>query len=78
MPEGYGFERVSVSPNLGGLGEIHGTVPHPKGDIKVSFRKNTEGKINGTVILPKDLTGNFNWKGVKIPLKSGKNEINIR
>lgn len=78
MPEGYGFDRVSVSPNLGGLGEIHGTVPHPKGDIKVSFRKNTEGKINGTVILPKDLTGDFSWKGVKIPLKSGKNEINIR
>ena len=78
MPDDYEFKKVKISPNLGSLTEIEGKVPHPKGDISVSFRKNLEGGINGTIVLPQGLDGVFEWRGARSALKSGENKIKVK
>ena len=53
-----GFRTVIVRPHLGKLAYAKGTVPHPKGLIRVSV-------LNGTadVVLPPGVTGELIWKG---------------
>jgi hypothetical protein len=55
-PHGFGFERVHICPNLAGLREARGAVPHPKGLIRVELRQNG-ARVAGTIELPPDLTG---------------------
>ena len=77
-PGDYGFKKVTISPNLGTLNEISGSMPHPNGEIKVNFRKNLEGGMDGTIILPEGLGGKFVWRGSKSDLTPGENSIHVR
>jgi hypothetical protein len=65
-----GFRRVSVRPHLGKLKRASGVVPHPKGAVEVRLDGTT-----ATVVLPPDITGEFEWRGVKRELKAGRNVI---
>ncbi len=76
MPADYGFSKIRVSPNLGDLKEISGTIPHPKGEIRVMFRKNLEGGIDGSIKTP--VGGEFEWRGAKTKLRAGDNEIRVK
>ncbi len=67
-----GFRRVSVRPHLGKLRRAAGAVPHPKGFVEV--------RIDGqavTVVLPPEITGQFEWRGVHQELTPGVNPIRI-
>jgi hypothetical protein len=53
-------------------------MPSPKGIISVMLkRKNKSGGIKGEVILPENLDGKFIWNGTEIPLRGGKQKIDI-
>ena len=73
-PAADGYAKVLVAPQPGGLKSIKAAAPTPKGNVYVELRFN-DGRAIGTVVLPPGLTGEFEWKGVRTPLKSGMNEF---
>lgn len=74
--DGVAFSKVKITPHLGQITDITGTMPHPKGSISVSYKlENRKWKIQ--VELPKTITGNLVWKGKTIALKEGVNKFNI-
>lgn len=58
-----GFNKIRIEPNLGYLKKAEGTMPHPRGEIKVSYVINSLGKCNATISIPKGTSGVFVWKG---------------
>ncbi|WP_211217521.1 alpha-L-rhamnosidase C-terminal domain-containing protein [Segetibacter koreensis] len=71
-----GFAKVKIEPHLGSLKNVTGEMPHPKGKIKVDYRNN-DGKWNIEINLPKEVSGDFIWKGKSYKLKEGNNLINV-
>jgi alpha-L-rhamnosidase len=71
-----GFHRVRIAPNPGKLKHISATMPHPKGEIRVSLQR-SGGKLVADVDLPSGITGNFDWLGRSFALKSGKNHLEL-
>lgn len=71
-----GFEKVKIEPHLGSIEKISGEIPHPKGEIAVSYLK--EGnEWNIKVSLPLETTGTFYWKGSRYALKGGLNTLRL-
>ncbi|HEX8985103.1 MAG TPA: alpha-L-rhamnosidase C-terminal domain-containing protein [Bryobacteraceae bacterium] len=69
-----GFRRVIVRPALGKLTRVAGAVPHPKGEIAVSYAL-SGGKLEATVTLPAGVEGDFVWKGERRPLPAGTSKL---
>lgn len=72
--DGLGFSKVKITPHLGQLTDIGGSIPHPKGTISTNY-KFENGKWKIQISLPKTVTGTLNWKGKSTLLKEGNNEI---
>jgi len=72
-PKVPGFKEVRIEPHLCGLSEISGTIPHPKGEIKISVKRDNFAEIS----LPKGIKGEFIWEDKKFLLKGGKQKIKI-
>ena len=69
-----GFSKVKITPHLGDLTNIGGTMPHPKGSIEVSYKlENNKWKVQ--IELPKTITGTLVWQGKNVALKEGLNEL---
>lgn len=65
-----GFNKIRIEPHLGSLKKAEGSIPHPKGEIKVSYIVDAKGKCNATVAIPKGTSGVFVWKGKEYFLKN--------
>jgi len=75
-PSAPGFKAVRVAPQPGGLKKITSKTPHPKGFVEQ--RLAFEGdKVSGTVTLPEGIAGEFIWRGARLPLKAGAQEISL-
>lgn len=74
--DGLGFSKVKIEPHLGDLTQISGKMPHPNGEIAVSYQLN-QNQWNMVVELPKSISGSFIWKGKKIQLKEGVNTLKL-
>jgi alpha-L-rhamnosidase len=83
-PGSPGFATVRIAPHLGKLGALKATFPHPKGNIDVEYHSTPAqgdpsvrggSAFHATVTLPGDLTGTFEFNGIRKPLKSGVNQI---
>lgn len=63
-----------IAPQPSGLAWIRAKTPHPQGLIEsnLSF---ADGGVSGTVTLPGNLTGTFEWQGKSIPLQAGRNSL---
>ena len=51
-----GYKVVKINPHLGDLEWVEGSVPTPFGDIKISHRKDAEGKVVSKVDAPSGVT----------------------
>lgn len=71
-----GLKKVLISPSLGELKNVSGSIPHPKGEISVSYSLDTEGNLKAVIILPQEVTGTFIWKGKEYLLNPGEQTIN--
>lgn len=71
-----GFSKVKIEPHLGDIKEIGGEMPHPKGNIAVSY-KVKNGRLKAVVELPSSINGVFVWKGKTVQLQGGTNELEI-
>jgi hypothetical protein len=76
VPDAPGFSRVLIRPALGGLTEVEGSMPHPRGMIRVKFRKTGAG-IAGEVELPVGVSGRFVYGGKEVVLKGGKQMVRL-
>jgi hypothetical protein len=76
MPDAPGFSRVLIRPALGELTEVEGSMPHPKGMIRVKLRKLGAG-VEGEVELPVGVTGRFVYGGKEVELKGGRQKISL-
>ena len=77
VPDAPGFARVRIAPALGELKEVSGKMPHPAGEIQVSFSKNGTKGLTGEVTLPVGLTGKLVWQGKELALKSGRQTVSF-
>ena len=71
-----GFAKVVIEPALGPLTRLDASIPHPKGEIAVSYvlrKKHLTAEVN----LPKDVTGVFRWNGKEFQLNGGRNKVMI-
>lgn len=73
-PAAPGFQEVAIAPHLGPLEQLKATLPHPQGDIAVSYQRKGAALI-ADVTLPAKLSGWFYWKGKKIPLHAGQQHL---
>ena len=55
--------------------KIGGVMPHPNGLVQVQYNIANSGQLNAVIVLPKNLTGTFIWKGQNIDLHPGENKI---
>lgn len=73
-PAAPGFREVTIEPHLGPLQKLTASLPHPLGDITVSYERKGESLI-ADVTLPEKLSGSFVWKGKKVALRGGKQQL---
>lgn len=71
-----GFKKVVIKPSLGELKNVSGSIPHPMGEIAVSYCM--DKKMKAKISLPKGVTGVFIWKEKEYLLKPGVQTINIK
>lgn len=74
-PAKSGFQSVRIAPALGPLTWAKGTMPHPQGQIQVSFRRKDTSGIEAEITLPGNLTGTFFWNKQSVALHSGSQKI---
>ena len=73
-PASAGFEQVSIQPQLAGLTEIYGIMPHPKGEIEADLHL-VSGHLTGVIRLPIGVTGQFEYGEQKQILIAGENML---
>ncbi|MHB8734726.1 MAG: alpha-L-rhamnosidase-related protein [Terriglobales bacterium] len=71
-----GFAAVKIAPHLGALRRLNATLPHPDGDITVTYVRGNAG-TSADITLPESLTGTFEWKGKSYPLHAGKQSLEL-
>ena len=73
-PASFGFRTVRIAPQLGSLPTARGTLPHPRGALRVDFSLRA-GQLTGQVELPEGLRGELVHDGKTRPLRGGKQTI---
>ena len=77
-PAGPGYKSVNIEPALGALNFIKASYPHYLGNIKVDLKKTQKNGVEGTVELPKGLTGVFRYNDRVISLREGVQKITLQ
>ena len=73
-PAAPGFREVAIEPHLGPLVTLRATLPHPQGEITVSYRRAGEHLV-ADITLPDKLFGWFTWCGRKVALRGGNQHL---
>jgi alpha-L-rhamnosidase len=77
VPGSPGFGSVVIRPALGELREVHGSMPHPKGVIRVDLVRKGGSGISAVIELPPSTGGRFYWNGQERELHPGIQNINM-
>jgi hypothetical protein len=75
-PTSAGHKTVEIAPSFGELKQIKAVYPHPLGNIELDLRK-VESRVEGTIIVPKEIEATFVWGNQKISLSSGKQNVRV-
>jgi alpha-L-rhamnosidase len=75
-PASDGFKRVEIEPQMGILQTVHAGMPVQQGLIKVDYEKTGAG-LDAKVEMPGNIEGDIVWKGKRIPLHQGQQEIHL-
>ena len=70
-PASPGFSSVLVAPQPGSLEWFSGTVPHPRGEIRIEMKKNAGG-IHFSIWIPEKVHGSFCYGGETHTLEGGQ------
>jgi alpha-L-rhamnosidase len=75
-PASQGFATVRIAPHLGHLTRASATMPHPRGELRVSLR--VDGAVlDAEVTLPEGVTGTFVWAGKTVALHAGAQTVRL-
>lgn len=66
-PGAPGYARLKVEPSLGSLRRVEAAAATPSGPVRVRYRL-TDEQLSAEIVRPKDLPGEFVWKGKSYPL----------
>ena len=77
-PSRPGFRTVAITPHLGALKHVQGSMPCPQGMIEVDLRRTGLRGIKAIVVLPEKLSGTFTWQGTTLSLQPGRHLINLK
>jgi hypothetical protein len=69
-PGAPGFRTVRLTPHPGALERIDAAMPHPKGTIAVTYRRQGSTLV-AEVTLPDGLPGELVWRGERHSLRAG-------
>ena len=72
-----GFNTVLIDPHLGNLKRASGAMPHPKGEISVSYSSDKDGKWKAVISLPIGTSGTFVWQDKSFQLHQGENKFDL-
>jgi alpha-L-rhamnosidase len=76
LPGAPGFAHVRLEPHLGPLTEASGSIPHPKGEVVVSYQR--AGKtLTADIALPEGVTGRLVWRGHGVALTGGRQRVTV-
>jgi hypothetical protein len=75
-PAAAGFSRVEIRPHLGNLKQLKAAMPHPQGEIRVSYRRRGRA-LSAEVTLPAGLSGTFYWDGRQADLRPGRQRLSF-
>ena len=70
------YRSVRIAPQPGPLKWIKTTSPTPKGEIRLDLRFDGMA-VRGSVCLPQELSGEFQWRGRSLRLKPGATDVNM-
>jgi hypothetical protein len=70
------FRKVRVRPFLGALERVSGSIPHPWGEVAVAFER-AGGTLRARIELPRNVAGEFSWRGVQRDLSPGLNVFTV-
>lgn len=71
-----GFRRVTIRPFLGRLTRVSGTVPHPRGEVVVSLRRDGDA-LEADVRLPEGVEGEVLWRGARSAVGPGQSKVRL-
>jgi alpha-L-rhamnosidase len=72
-----GFKTIFIEPHLGDITNIKGTMPHPEGQVSVSYVKDKKGKWIIDIEIPENTVGELSWNDKRYPLEVGKNSVDV-
>jgi hypothetical protein len=72
-----GFSTVNIAPQPGNLETIVANYPTKHGMITLDLQFDKNGRVTGSITLPKEIKGKFDWQGKQLILNSGKKDINL-
>lgn len=75
-PGAAGYKRLRVAPALGRLKWVSATAATPSGTVSVSYRKSAD-RLEVTVTRPRDLPGEFVWRGRAYPLAKARTNLSV-
>jgi len=75
-PGAPGFRSVAITPHLGKLQHVAGSMPTPHGPVEVSYEKRN-GAWTARVKLPENLSGSLSWRGQLLPLHPGTQTLKL-
>jgi alpha-L-rhamnosidase len=75
-PGAPGFATVRVEPHLGTLDHLEASLPHPRGPVSVSYRRDGRA-LEVRVTLPPGLAGEFSWRGLTRALQPGEQSFRV-
>ena len=76
-PAAPGFRRVRIAPAPGPLRRLSSHLPHPRGHIALELTFPETGVCRGEVVLPGETCGELVWGTETVPLRPGKQRIDV-
>jgi alpha-L-rhamnosidase len=75
-PASPGFRSVRIEPHLGTLGQLDVRMPHPRGAITASYRRDDKA-LEVRIHLPPGLRGEFVWGDLTRTLREGDQSFRV-
>jgi len=75
-PTGWFWSGAEIAPQPGGLKVLRSETPTPRGGIRLDLAFDG-AKVKGTVEVPSGLPCDFVWRGRRVRLSPGRNEIDF-
>lgn len=75
-PAGPGYSRLRIEPHLGALKRVDATAATPRGPVTVRYRID-QGVLQAEIIAPRDLPGEFRWRGESHPLTGARTRLRL-